>query len=139
MCLDRILLAVFQRWAERQRAVVGKTVECAKHSIRHVINEHPGADQYTPELRFIRPLSTVTDLGKAGSEGERQGRVAVFRYKYELRMQKWLVYWKFNHDVQLLLEMFLLFCPLLPQCMIQDTATTYKGCDDSTQIMINRT
>lgn len=48
--------------------VASQTAESPQHSIRHVICYHPGTDQNTPERHFIGPLSTISDLGKTGSE-----------------------------------------------------------------------
>lgn len=68
---DSIVLAVVQRrWAEGRGSVAAKTVERSEHSVGHVIYEHPGADQNTPERHFTGPVCAVTDLGKTGSEGK---------------------------------------------------------------------
>lgn len=71
---DSIVLAVVQRRrAEGRGSVAAKTLERSEHSVGHVIYEHPGADQNTPERHFTGPVCVVTDLGKTGSgkKGER--------------------------------------------------------------------
>lgn len=68
-CSDSVVLAVvWRRWAEGEGPVGGKTAECSEHSVRHVIREHPGTDQNTPEGHFIGPVCTVPDLGKTRPE-----------------------------------------------------------------------
>lgn len=73
---DRIVLAVVQgRRAEGEGPLIGQAVERPEHGVRHVIGEHPGADQNTPECHFVGPLRPVPGLGKTGSEERGRERI----------------------------------------------------------------
>lgn len=58
--------------AEGEGAVAGQAVERSQHDVRHVIRQHPGADQDAPERYLGGPLRPVPDLGEAGPGGTKQ-------------------------------------------------------------------
>ncbi len=53
--------------AESKRLFTGQTAQRPQNHIRHVIGDHPRADQNIPERRLTRPLGTVSHLREAVS------------------------------------------------------------------------
>lgn len=64
-----MLAVVHRRRAQGEGPVAGEAVERSEHAVGHVVREHPGADQNTPERHFVGPVGAVPDLGKTGPEG----------------------------------------------------------------------
>lgn len=72
-----VLVAVRGRRAEGEGLLVGETLECSHHNVRHVIAKHPGADQYTLEVHLVGPVCTVPRVGKTRSAWERDTRMII--------------------------------------------------------------
>ncbi len=61
--------------AESKRLFTGQTVQRTQNHVRHVIGDHPRADQNITERGLARPLGTVSHLREAVSvQRERRQR-----------------------------------------------------------------